>query len=198
MQLIKNISLLIAVLFVHTAFAQGDLPGSEVDVVKNFNARLNITEKVNVTPTLPALDTTSKRQQYNVVTKTIQVQYLPPKIKPLADKRKRLQKKYDGYLKAGVGLPASLFGEGSYNLVNKKEKHRFGVDLFHYSANNNKNIENQRFSNTRGEVNGTYFFDQGFAVNGLVGYDSDKVHFFGYKLFHSSNYLSCHNCAIPG
>lgn len=181
MQLIKNISFLIAVLFAHTAFSQGDLPGSEVDVVKNFNARLNITEKINVTPTLPALDTTSKRQQYKVVTKTIQVQYLPPKIKPLADKRKPVQKRYDGYLKAGAGLPVSLFGEGSYNLVNKKEKHRFGIDLYHYSANNNKNIENQRFSDTKGEVNGTYFFDQGFAVNGLLGYKSDKVHFFGYN-----------------
>ena len=75
MQPIKNIFFLIAVLFVQTAFAQGDLPGSQVDVVKSFNARLNITEKVDVTPTLPALDTTSKRQQYNVVTKTIQVDY---------------------------------------------------------------------------------------------------------------------------
>lgn len=142
---------------------------------------MNITEKVDVTPTLPALDTTSKRQQYNVVTKTIQVEYLPPKIKPLADKTETLQKKYDGYLKAGVGLPISLYGEGSYNIINKKDKHRFGVDLYHYSANNNKNIENQKFSDTKGEVNGAYFFDQGFAVSGLLGYETDKVHFYGYN-----------------
>lgn len=181
MQSIKNIIFLIAVMLVQTAFAQGDLPGSQVDVVKSFNARLNITEKVDVTPTLPALDTTSKRQQYNVVTKTIQVEYLPPKIKPLADKSETLQKKYDGYLKAGVGLPISLYGEGSYNIINKKDKHRFGVDLYHYSANNNKNIENQKFSDTKGEVNGAYFFDQGFAVSGMLGYETDKVHFFGYN-----------------
>jgi len=181
MQNIKNIILLIALFAGTAAIAQGDLPGSEVDVVKSFNARLNITEKVDVTPQLPALDTTSKKQQYNVVTKTIQVEYLPPKIKPLADKKERLQKKYDGYLKAGAGLPISLYGEGSYNFINKKDKHRFGVDLYHYSANNNKNVENQKFSNTRGEVNGTYFFDQGFAVKGLLGYETDKVHFFGYN-----------------
>jgi hypothetical protein len=181
MKLIKNIFLFIAVLLAHTAFSQGDLPGSEVDVVKNFNARLISTEKVNVTPKLPRLDTTSQRQQYNVVTKTIQVEYLPPKIKPLADKRQPLQKKYNGFLKAGVGLPLSLYGEGSYDIVNKKDKHRFGVDLYHYSANNNKNIENQIFSDTRGELNGTYFFDQGFAVGGMLGYETEKVHFFGYN-----------------
>ncbi len=181
MQTIKNIFLLVALFAATTINAQDDLPGSEVDVVKSFNARLNITEKVDVTPQLPALDTTSKRQQYNVVTKTIQVQYLPPKIKPLADRRQPLQKKYDGYVKAGAGLPISLYGEGSYNFINKKDKHRFGVDLYHYSANNNKNVENQKFSDTKGEVNGTYYFDQGFAVNGLLGYNSDKVHFFGYN-----------------
>lgn len=181
MKLFKNILLLIAVFCTSTLFAQDGLPGSEVDVVKSFNARLQETEKIQVTPQLPSLDTTSKRQYYNVITKTIQVKYLPPKIKPLAAKRKALQKKYDGYLKLGAGLPTSFYGEASYDYVDKKKKNRFGLDFFHYSANNTRNIENQKFGYTKGDISGTYYSKQGFAVKGLVGYSVDKVHFYGYN-----------------
>ena len=45
---------------------------------------------------------------------------------------------------------------------------------------NNKDIDNQRFRETFGKLYGTYYFDQGFSVNGNIGFTSDEVHYYGY------------------
>ena len=164
------------------AFAQDpDLPTEEVDIIKSFDARLGDAERVKLDPELPPLDTSTRRLEYNVFTRTIPVDYLPPKIRPLAMRRSKNQEAYDGYLKLGGGFPASLYGKGYYNVSNDKN---FSVDLFagHHSANNNQQVENQRFSYTNAGIDGTYFAEeQGFAVNGGLKYTRDAVSFYGYN-----------------
>jgi hypothetical protein len=159
---------------------QPDLPSEQVDVVKSFDARLMDAERITVNPDLPPLDTTTRRQTYNIVTKTITVEYLPPKIRPLAMRGDNLPESFKGYAKLGAGFPGALYGEASYNVISNKNLD-LGIHLFHNSANNNRNVENQRFANTFGKVNGTYYFDQGFAVNGRLGYSVDNVFFYGYN-----------------
>lgn len=170
----------------------GGLSTGEVDVVKNFDARLISTDKKDVTPVIPPLDTVSRKQYYNLLTKPIQVQYLPPKIRPLSHKRDKIQDNYNGLLKLGAGFPNAFYGEGFYRVssFDKKKKgskskaksqYLADINLTHNSANNTKRTENQRFAHTNGEVNGTFYSDQGFAVNGQLGYDYNKVHFYGYN-----------------
>ncbi len=163
-----------------TLFGQDGLPTEQVDVIKSFNARLINADKIEVTPELPPLDTTTQRQDYNILTKSILVEYLPPKIRPLSVSKDKLQEGYKGYLKLGGGLPNALYGLGSYNFSSGKN-FDMGIDLSHYSANNNNKVENQRFSDTDLGVHGTYYFEQGFAVNGQLGYSSNTVHFYGYN-----------------
>ena len=79
----KNIGILILALGFST-LAFGQLETEEVDVIKNFDARLLDSERTVVEPELPPLDTTTKRQTYNFITKTTEVEYLPPKIRPIA------------------------------------------------------------------------------------------------------------------
>ncbi|GJM33289.1 MAG: hypothetical protein DHS20C18_22900 [Saprospiraceae bacterium] len=162
------------------AFSQDGLPTEEVDVIKSFNARLINAEKVEVKPQLPPLDTTTLRQEYNILTKTILVEYLPPKIRPLSISKDKLQKGYNGYLKLGAGLPNSVYALGTYNF-NSGKQFDMGLDVYHYSANNNSKVENQRFGDTELGAHGTYYFDQGFAINGQLGYTSNTVHFYGYN-----------------
>ncbi len=163
-----------------SASGQDGLPTEEVDVIKSFNARLINAEKIEVNPELPPLDTTTLRQDYNIVTKALLVEYLPPKIRPLSVSKDKLQEGYNGYAKLGGGLPNALYGLGSYNFTSGKE-FDMGIDLSHYSANNNNKVENQRFSDTKVGAHGTYYFDQGFAVNGQLGFSSKTVHFYGYN-----------------
>jgi len=163
---------------VQTALAQ--LPTGEVEVVKNFDARLADTERIDLDPSLPAADTSVQRQVYQVPTKTVPVDYPPPRIRPLSIQRERLQEVYNGYLKAGAGFPRSFLGEGAYTTF-VQDKFDFGAFLNHHSANNTNNIENQRFSFTEGILKGTVFSDQGFAVSGHAGYTADNVYFYGYN-----------------
>ena len=182
MRNIKIIIALIAFSFLlgSIAQAQGGLNPGGIDVEKSFNAHLKITEKVDVEPKLPELKGTIKKQYYNVVGKPVSVNYLPPKIRPRAFKKDGVQEFYKGYLRLGGGLPNALLGDFSYNLIAKKQLN-VGVDLSHYSINNARKLENQRSSDTKALVDGTYYLEQGFAVNGQLGFSKKQVYYYGYN-----------------
>lgn len=179
MKLFKNIISTAFLLLPLLLSAQKDLPSGEVDVIRNFDARLLETDPIKVKPQLPALDTTTRRQSYSIMSKTFDVEYQPPKIRPLAMRGDDVAKGYNGYARLGGGFPASILGEGNYNIAT--EKYNFGIDIFHHSANNNNNTENQRFGYTNLGAKGTYYLDQGFGVNARLGYTIDNVYFFGYN-----------------
>lgn len=160
--------------------AQPDLPSGQVDIVKSFEARLAEANRVAVTPELPPLDTTTRRLSYNVQAKDVPVEYLPPRIRPLAFRTEKPPAIYDGYARLGGGLPSAFYGELAYDIT-KNEDFDFGIDLLRHTASNNGNIENQRFSNNQLGLDGTYYFEQGFAVNGQVGYTSNGVYYYGYN-----------------
>ncbi len=164
-----------------------DLPGGEVDVIKSFDARLLESERFAIDPTLPPLDTAVQRQRYDIRQQDLEVNYLPPKIRPLAMKGDDLPPQYRGYAKLGAGLPSAFYADMGYSAFNS-ENFDLNVNLFHHSANNNRNVENQRFSYSSGELDGTYYFnDRGFAVNGMLNYTRDAVHFYGYNEFNEEN-----------
>jgi hypothetical protein len=166
-----------------TAIAQPDpvLPAEQVTILKNFEAQLAEAERIDVMPELPTPDSIRKSQYYQIPTKSLGLSYPPPKIRPLGMRREKVEDAYKGFLKLGAGYPTSLFAEGNFNTVLDKKLH-MGVNLNHHSANfSNDEISNQRFSLTEIDGEGTYYHDQGFAVNVGMGYSVDQVHFYGYN-----------------
>ncbi len=172
--------LILFALFSGVAVAQSELPTEQVDIIKNFNAKLLDAERQTVKPELPPLDTTTRRMNYNIIDRTLDVEYLPPKIRPLAMRGDALAQAYNGYLKAGAGLPGSFLVDGAYNLLSNNN-FDLGINLLHHSANNNGKVENQRFSDNHIGLNGTYYLEQGVAVNGQLNYANDRVFFYGYN-----------------
>ena len=168
-----------AISFQQGLLAQPDLPSEEVEVIKDFDARLEDTEKVEITPSLPKQTTTTKTQIYNIPTRTLQVEYLPPKIRPLAMKRDELPKQYNGFFKFGYGVPASPYAEASYYTF-YDDRLNIGGRFRHHSANF-KNKIHQRFAENEAELKGTYYLDQGYAASGNLGYTSDQVHYYGFS-----------------
>lgn len=160
--------------------AQKDLPSGQVDVIRNFEARLLESDPIKIRPELPALDTSVRRMTYNIASKTFEVEYQPPKIRPIAMRGEDLPQGYNGYARLGGGFPGSLLGEAAYN-VNVEDKYNFGINVYHHSANNTKNLENQKFGYTNLGAHGTYYLEQGFGVNAHLGYTIDNVHFYGYN-----------------
>ncbi len=182
MMSIKNIvSTFIFLVIAVVAYAQpgGDLPSEEVEIIKNFEAALEESNKLEITPELPPLDENSRKLVYTIPSKTLNVEYLAPKIRPIAMKRDPIPKVYNGHIKLGYGIPSSPYVEGSYHYVDPK-KFELGFNGMHHSANF-KDLDNQRFALTDIGFDGTYFnSDQGFAIGGNLGYTIDQVHFYGY------------------
>lgn len=165
------------------AFAQkpsgGGVDNQSQDVVKNFDARLIDAEKVNVAPVLPAVDTSTKVQTYSVPNKVLTVEYQPPKMRPQSLPAQKLPPQYNGYAKLGYGFPNSPYGEAAYRFGDPSQ-YLIGAKIKHHSANADKTLENQRFANTEGELNGVFYAKAGIAVDAKLGYDSKVRQFYGY------------------
>lgn len=176
-------SIIVFLLSINYAFAQpGGLETSEVEVIKEFDARLIDTEKLKVLPGLPPLDTTSRRLNYNIPIKTVPVSYPDPTLRPIALKRGKVEKGYKGFVKLGYGLPNSPYGELGYNFGGGKKKYNVGLHVLHNSANNTNNVEHQRYSLTDAQLKGTYYLEEGgMAVGAKLGYTEDEVHYFGFN-----------------
>lgn len=176
----KYIGSICLMLFCFSLAAQGDLPSGQVDVVKSFEARLAEANRINVRPELPPLDSTVRRLNYNVISKDVSVEYLAPRIRPLAFRTEEPPEVYNGYARLGGGYPNAFYGELSYDIT-QNEDFDFGIQLLRNTANNKKKVENQRYSNNRLGLDGTYYFDEGFAVNGKIGYENNGVYYYGYN-----------------
>ncbi len=164
------------------AFAQkpaGGVDNQSQDVVKNFDARLIDAEKVNVAPILPSVDTTTKAQTYSVPNKVLNVEYQPPKMRPQSLPAQKLPPQYNGYAKLGYGFPNSPYGEAAYRFGDPSQ-YLIGAKIKHHSASADKSLENQRFANTEGEVNGTFYAQAGVAVDAKLGYANTSRQYYGY------------------
>ncbi|MEQ1744232.1 MAG: hypothetical protein ABMA02_02320 [Saprospiraceae bacterium] len=164
--------------FSQVIFAQKDLPTENVSIIKDFDARLLESNKLDVPPTLPPLDTATKRQDYLVPPKPLMVNYEAPVLRPIGMKTVKPEKAYNGYLKAGGGVPTALYGEVGYAFSSGK-KFDGKIWLRHHQAER-KAYENQKFANTDALLNGNLYLDNNLAVEGRVGYTFDQVYFYGY------------------
>ncbi len=162
-----------------TAFAQKDLEGDNVTVVKAFDAQLLEANKINVPPTLPALDTNTQKQNYTVPPHPSNIKYDPPKLRPLGMKAAPKEDAYNGFVKLGGGVPNTIYGEGGY-FFKSGEKFDGKVWLKHHQLSADKAIENQKFRTTEGLISSNIFLPNNLATQINIGYTYDRVQFYGY------------------
>lgn len=181
MSKINKYLLYISVLVPSAVIAQpgGNVTSQTQDVIKNFDAKLLETERINVAPVLPAVDTTTKAQAYSVPNKILNVDYSAPRMRPIAIKTEKLPPQYKGYAKAGYGLPNSPYLEGAYRFGDPKT-YLVGLKLKHHSADNNRAVENQSFATTNAEANGTFYAQAGVAIDAKLGFDNNTRQYYGY------------------
>lgn len=159
-----------------------DKLGSEsTDVVKSFEARLLESNKINVLPQLPPLDTSTQKQNYVVPPRPLIVKYDPPKLKPIGMRTVKEEKPLNGYLKAGAGVPKAFWGEAGY-YFKSSDKFDGKVWFRHHSQNAEKAIENQKFMNNDFLLNSNYYINENVAAEAKIGYSADRVHYYGYQV----------------
>ena len=180
MQRIKNGIALLLLLVPAWMIAQPGLGTEQVEVIKDFDARLLSTEKIKISPILPSLDTLSNTAlSYDVIARMMNVQYLPPEIRPSSYRVNNLEDIKKGYARLGGGFPKVLYGEAGYHLIN--ENVEFGSSLLFNTADNGTKVENQKYLTAQFDADATYFFEPGYAVSGRIGYQADNIFYYGYN-----------------
>ncbi len=157
--------------------AQTDLPNSQVRVEKLFDARLLDAKRIDVTPTLPALDTSIVTQRYEVVPVESTFDYEPPRIRPLAVKVDEPPTPYKGFARLGAGLPAAFIADLGY--VTQTDRYVIRADGHGYGFKGEYN-DDQRYAEVNARVGGTYYATEEVAVDFDVDYDRRQYRYYGF------------------
>lgn len=112
----KRITLLLSMILMGSVLiqAQDDLPSSDIEVVKDFEARLDDSKRLDMSPSLPKVQKVDKNYTYNISSKQLQVDYDPPTLKPIGMGSEKNPESFNGYLKAGYGTQKQPYGELAY------------------------------------------------------------------------------------
>ncbi len=167
----KNIILvaLLTILNFYLSAQEDNVNFDDVQVIKEFSAKIGDFNKVNIEPKLPIFDLSTRRYKYNVRAIPVKLEYEKPKIRPLAlpDPKPIHINKY--YVKLGYGYPKFLDAELSIGY--KKNNINSNIALTHLSANSTANIKDQRNSKT--QINFAFFnrkneTDLEYSINGKI------------------------------
>lgn len=157
-----------------------DLGNEDITIVKEYQPVLNDAFKINI---VPAGDTTTQESvtlQYNIDPSPANSNYTLIPIKPVRIKDDNIKKLYHGFVKGGYGLENMPLLDVYYNSLRSK-KSNGGFNFHHLSASGKINdYGSPAFSENYLGLHGSSFFDK-FKLNGLLNYDRDVVHYYGYK-----------------
>jgi hypothetical protein len=158
--------------------AQRELQSENIEVIKDFDARLIDTRKLKIQPKLPPIDTAKRTYDYDVSIQEFQVSYDSPVLRPLAMLSESTPTGYRNYARAGYGKPNAILGNAGLYYTNDG---LFEIGLNgHYQSANNKSFEDQKFSEAGGELAGKYYFTDYLAIGGALNYDRDEYYMYGY------------------
>jgi len=101
-----------------------DLPAEQVEVVKQFEARLEDARKVNIVPEPPA-QRVLKSFDYNVSIKPLALNYLEPSIRPLSIAKEAPRKFYRGFAEISAGNLRTLDAGFGYHYLTARETEIF-------------------------------------------------------------------------
>ncbi|MCO6461073.1 MAG: hypothetical protein J5I59_06695 [Saprospiraceae bacterium] len=161
--------------------AQTDLPSGTVEVIKSYDAKLLVAQKLPLQGKLPDASAEKKEYNYNlqpeIKDKKADIKEHAPDIRPLGISKEKIPESYKGYLKLGTGFPLAGFLEGAYSTTNTKN---YFIDLYgHHYGIYNSSRENQVFAETNIGLSGTNYLEAGVGMNGHVNVDLNNYRFYG-------------------
>jgi hypothetical protein len=180
MMSVKKLAQTVFFLFVMIkSFSQTTLPTEKVDVIKDFEVRLKDSEKKEITPTLPPLDTANRSQNYTISAKSAEIDYPGPSIRPLAVPKDPSPEKYNGLVKAGGSYPVGYLGEGA--ISRHWDQATLQVGFRQMLLDNTKQNPSQKVGATEALIGGSYFGKKGARVSNNIRYNADRFHYYGYQ-----------------
>ena len=180
--MIKNILLILFIISISNSaiVAQDDKLDSEsVEIVKKFEAQLAESDKLDISPSLPPVDSSNRVATYQINAQPLLITYPAPDIKPIAMKSDELPPVKSSFFKGGAGIPNMYYGEVSH-FGEIAERVNIGAGANYYRADNSNNKGNQKFINTDVFLQGAYKIEEDAYLQTKVDFSERIDHFFGY------------------
>jgi len=159
-------------------FGQTQLPSEEVQVVRDFDARLASAERITVNPALPPIDTTQLSYDFTIQERQLAYDYQPPQIRALGMGRSELDESIGSYLRLGYGVPGSPLADAFTRF--RGDKYQAYAEGNHYSVDNRNSVENQIVGRTHLGLGGEYIFHPSLFVGADLQYDYRVNDLYGY------------------
>lgn len=180
-QFVKIGIFLVFALCTQTLFAQNDLPTSEVEVVKQFQARLIESKRIPVEPGETVVQPLPHQFEYDVIDHQESITYDPPVIKPRGYRIGKGPTTYRGFLKAGAGWPLNYMGQFGYRFdLDRDRNANIFADL---RGLNDGKIENREVMNAKVKGDMNWYTSLGMKLNGFAGYQRDMYHYYNPPVF---------------
>ncbi len=173
--------LLFIVLCAQSLFAQNDLPTSEVEVVKQFQARLIESKRIPVSPGDAVVKPLPNNFEYDVIDHQESISYNPPVIKPRGYRTGNGPEVYNGYLKAGAGWPLNYLAQFGYRFDMDRDRN---ANIFaDIRGLNDGKIKNREVMNAEVKGDMNWFTGIGMKLNGFAGYKRDMYHYYNPPVY---------------
>lgn len=156
-----------------------DLPAEQVEVIKQFQARLEDARKINITPELPA-QRKLEGYAYTVNIRPMELEYPEPSIRPVAMLQDPKPAKYNAYLLAGYGNLNTINIAAGYHFMTKQET-EFTLSGDFLKMNNPKELL-QKFQKINAGVAVKHSFNPMFALVANANYNRKDIFFFGSEI----------------
>src|SRR5690554_5117817 len=148
--------------------AQDELPTSEVEVVKQFEARLVESNRINIQPEKEVVQPLPLNFEYEVLNHQEEVTYNPPEIKPRGYRTGRGPEIYRGFLKAGAGWPLNYLGQFGYRFdIDRQRNANIFADL---RGLNDGQVDDRKVMNATIQGDANYYTDLGLKLSGFAGF----------------------------
>ncbi len=168
---------LTGMLFSQKAAAQEALKQETIDIISTNQPKLRDAYKLNLTASLPGIDTTRPSMKYEIPALNLNFMYQAMPLKPLALGKDSLSYLQNNFVKLGYGNYKTPYVQAGFG-SGRQDMYNYGLYV-NYTGSKGKEIPDQDYSNLNVLASGTYLLPK-FRFDGSVGYDRNTVHYYGY------------------
>ncbi len=152
------------------------IAGQTIEIVQSYKPEIAKPVKPVITPSLPNIDTTKPRFQYEVPQQTLSYTYHSVPIRPLALGRQDMPMPFQNYLKAGFGNLTSIYVDAGVGSL-RSEEYETALHFTHLSQKGP--IANQQSSRTHFDASGKYYTG-GHALSAKLDVLHNGNTYYGY------------------
>ncbi len=152
------------------------IAGQTIEIIQSYKPEIAKPVKPVITPSLPNIDTSKPRFQYEVPQQTLSYTYHSVPIRPLALGRQQMTMPFQNYIKAGFGNLTSIYVDAGVGSLRGEDYET----AFHFGHLSQKGpIQHQQSSRTRFDASGKYNTG-GHALTAALDVLHNGNTFYGY------------------